>query len=157
MTSLNRLMGLPVVFRGEKIGQIERAIVDEAGKSLRGIVVRSGIRPAKWLSVAEITALGGVSVVCGKKPCRLPKDADFSLSRVKDTSGLRLGVVTDVLLDERSYAVCGLEISSGPVDDFMHGRKLATEFVVKKSRLNQRRGDVLIPCGKLTSQSKREE
>ena len=157
MTSLNRLMGLPVIFGGEKIGQIERAIVDEKGRALRGIVIRSGIRPAKWLNAREITALGGVSVICGKKPRRLPKDADFSLSRVKDTSGLRLGVVTDVLLDDETYAVYALEISSGPVDDFMCGRSFATEFVVEKSRLDARRGDVLIPCGRLSANYLKEE
>ncbi len=157
MTSLNRLLGLPVVFNGQKIGQIERAIVDEKGRSLHGIVVRSGIRPAKWLGAKEIAALGGVSVLCKTKPQKLPKDADFSLSRVQDTSGLRLGVVTDVLLDDETFSVFALEISSGPLDDFMRGRSYCKEFVVKKSRINPREGDVLIPCGKLSADYLREE
>lgn len=150
MTSLNRLVGLPVVLNGRKIGQIERAILNKSGKKLSGMVVRDGIRGAKWLKSDDIVALGGISVLSQKPLGKLPKDARFSLSRVQDTSGLRLGMVTDAFLNPETMEVIALEISSGPVDDFMHGRLYAREFVVKDSKVRHEEGDVLIPCGGLT-------
>lgn len=151
VTSLNRLVGLPVVLNGRRIGQIERAFLNKSGKMLGGIVVRNGIRGAKWLSHAHVLALGGVCVLAKDEPEKVPKDARFTLSRVQDTSGLRLGVVTDALIDTDSMQVMALEISSGPVDDFMHGRLYAKEFVVKISRASPEEGDVLIPCGGLSA------
>ena len=87
--------------------------------------------------------LGRLSVICARKPGRLPKEAAFRLFRVTDSNGARIGLVTDVLLDEASLRVTALEISSGPVDDLITGRWYATAFDV---RALGNTGHVTVPC-----------
>ncbi|MBQ8536381.1 MAG: hypothetical protein IJ461_03135 [Clostridia bacterium] len=131
MTSLNRLIGLPVVLKGRRQGQVEQGILDPSGKSLRGLVIRNGIRGAKWLPASQISALGGVSVLTQTPPQRLPRNVQMRLGPVWDTSGLRLGMVTDVYLDD-DLSVSALEISLGPLDDYRFGRMLTQAYTLLK-------------------------
>lgn len=128
MTSMNRLIGLPVVFKGRTLAQVESGILDASGKSLHGLVVRRGMGGAKWLSSNQIFTLGGVSVIACQPPQRLPSACQLDLGPVWDPSGLRLGEVTDAYLDAATLRVTGLEISLGPLDDWRFGRMLARSY-----------------------------
>ncbi len=143
MTGMKRLIGLPVILNGRQIGTVARGVVGEDGKRLSGLVVREGLRASRFLRAADILMLGRLSVICAKKPGRMPREAAFRLFRVTDANGARIGLVTDVLLEEASLRVAALEISSGPVDDLIAGRWYATAFDV---RAMGGTGHVTVPC-----------
>ena len=143
MTGMNRLIGLPVIWEGRQIGTVMRGVVAQDGKRLRGLVVRGGLRASRWIAAEDIALLGRLSVISRQRPARLPRCAGYRLFRVTDADGARIGVVTDVVLDEKSLRVTALEISSGPVDDLLSGRWFATAFDVKSGGAT---GRVTIPC-----------
>ena len=150
VTSMNRLVGLPVICQGRRLGQVEQAVLQKSGKKLLGIVVRNGIRGAKWLKITDIQTIGGVSILSRGSLEKLPPEAGFTLGQVQDTSGLRLGQVTDVYLDPETSQVAALEVSTGPIDDLLHGRWICRDFVVRTPnpvRNDSSQGLVLIPCG----------
>ena len=143
MTGMKRLIGLPVILDGRQIGTVVRGVVRQDGKTLHGLVMRDGLRASRYVDAADIDMLGRLSVLCTRKPGRVPKQAAFRLFRVTDANGARIGLVTDVLLDESTLRVAALEISSGPVDDLIAGRWYATSFHV---RAMGGTGQVTIPC-----------
>ena len=141
------MIGLPVIVDGKTIGSVMRGVLNEDGRALRGIVIRGGLRGARWLPREQIHLVGKISVICKGKPERVPKEAGYRLFRVTDADGTRLGMVTDALFHEETLRVAALEISSGPVDDLTDGRWYATSFHVQ-------------PCGEtghVTVNGKREE
>ena len=143
MTGMKRLIGLPVVVDGKQIGTVARGVVRPDGRALLGLVVREGIKSSRFLPAEDIGMLGRLSVIGTKKPERMPREAGYRLFRVTDANGARVGLVTDVMLDEKTLRVTALEISSGPVDDLIDGRWFATAFHV---RSYGGVGHVTIPC-----------
>lgn len=143
MTGMKRLIGLPVIQDGRQIGTVERGVLCRDGKSLSGLLIREGLRTSRWINADSITLLGQLSVLCRMPPVRPPRDSAFRLFRVTDANGLRIGIVTDALLDEQTLSVVALEISSGPLDDLLDGRFFATGFHVKSYGVT---GHVTIPC-----------
>lgn len=131
VTGLKKMIGLPVVIHGETAGSVLRGVLSRDGRRLRGIVIRGGLRGARWLPREQISLVGQLSVIAEGRPHRLPKDADYRLFRVSDAEGARLGIVTDALLHEDTLQVAGLEISAGPLDDLFDGRWYATSFSVR--------------------------
>jgi uncharacterized protein YrrD len=144
MTSLRKLIGLPVVLDGRNAGHILRAVLTRDGKKLRGLILRGGMRGPRWLSREQILLIGKVSVIGSGQPRKVPKDAEYKLFRVSDADGTRLGVVSDAILHEETLEVVALEISSGPVDDLVDGRWLATAFTVQCASTGNA-GHVTIP------------
>ena len=125
------MIGLPVVIDGKAAGRVVRGVLTEDGRALRGVVIRGGLKPPKWLRRDQIALVGQVSLLAGGKPARLPRDADYRLFRVSDADGARLGVVTDALINEETLRVAALEISFGPLDDLTEGRWFATAYHVQ--------------------------
>ena len=132
MTGIQGLIDLPVIRGGKTVGLLEQAVLEESGKKLRGIIIREGLGGAKWVDRDNIQTVGGVSDLVSGELKRPPKEAGFRLGRVQDTSGLRLGTVTDALINPETLEVEALEISNGPLDDLLHGRWLANDFVLRK-------------------------
>ena len=139
---LNGVLGLPVILRGRMVGRVERAVVTADGRSLRGLAIRRGLGGAKWVETRSIAVLGEVSVIVDGEPTRLPHEADFSLRMVKDTAGMTLGWVTDVLLNPETFHVTGLELTLGLMEELLGGRLIARSWTVVPGT-NQ----VLVPCG----------
>ena len=144
MTSLKRLIGLPVVLDGQGAGHVMRGVVTRDGKNLRGLVVRLGIQGARWLPREQITLMGKVSVIGTGETRKLPKDAEYRLFRVSGADGTRLGVVSDCIIHNETLQVMALEVSLGPVDDLICGRWLATCFNVRPGLVSMT-GHVYIP------------
>ena len=115
---LTRVLGLPAVLRGRSQGHVERAVLENDGHALRGLIVRRGFGGAKWV-------------------------ARDSLRTVKDTRGLTLGCVTDVLISADNLLVSELEVSLGLIDDFRDGRRRIRHFSASPD------GDVLVPEGEI--------
>ena len=143
MTGMNKLIGLPVIHNGRQIGTVERGVLTISGKALQGLLVHEGLRAARWLEASSISLIGQMSILCSAPPVRPPRQSAFKLFRVTDANGMRIGIVTDVILDETTLKVAALEISSGPLDDLMDGRFFATSFDVKSYGTT---GHVTIPC-----------
>lgn len=127
------MIGLPVIINGENAGNVLRGVLTCDGKNLRGIIMRGGIKGARWLPREQISLVGQLSVIADGKPRRLPKDSDYRLFRVSDGEGARLGIVTDALLHEDTLRVAALEISTGPLDDLFDGRWFATHYSVRSA------------------------
>ena len=125
------MIGLPVIVNGRQRGNVLRGVLAKDGKSLRGLVIRGGLRGARWLSREQISLVGKISVIAKGKAGRVPKDAAYHLFRVTDPDGTRLGVVTDALFNEETLRVSALEISGGPLDDLIDGRWYATAYHVR--------------------------
>ena len=136
------MIGLPAMIDGRSAGCVMRGVLTEDGHALRGIVMRGGLRGARWLPRDQIQLVGKVSVIAHGKPRRIPKGTDFRLFRVTDPHGDRLGIVTDALLHEETLRVAALEISAGPLDDLTSGRWYATAFAVQPGGIT---GHVTIP------------
>ncbi|MBR5108856.1 MAG: hypothetical protein IK099_01575 [Clostridia bacterium] len=128
---MKKMIGLPVVINGRQRGNVLRGVLSEDGKALRGLVMRGGLRGARWLPREQITLVGQISVIARGKAGRVPKDAGYHLFRVTDPDGTRIGIVTDALFNEETLRVSALEISSGPLDDLIDGRWYATAYHVQ--------------------------
>lgn len=136
------MIGLPVIMDGKAAGCVMRGVLTEDGRALRGIVMRGGLRGARWLPREQIELVGKISVIAQGKPRRVPREADYRLFRVSDPDGERLGIVTDALFNEETLRVAAIEISAGPIDDLTGGRWYATAYSV---RPNGCTGHVTIP------------
>lgn len=145
MIRLSGLMGLPVVLSGRVVGCVERGVLTRDGRRLRGLILRRGLGAARWTPEENVVLLGTVSVIIDRRPGRVPPDADFAFTLVKDTSGLCLGHVTDVWIDPVTRRSGALEVSLGPVETLNCGRLLAHTF--RASPAPDDPGQVLVPSG----------
>lgn len=128
---LGRVVGLPAVLGERLMGHVERAVLDEGGKQLQGLVLRRGLGGARWAGREEIRLLGDVSVILRARPGRPPRSADFCLRAVKDESGLTLGRVTDVFVCPETLAVTALEVSLGLMEELLQGRRIIRRWTVR--------------------------
>lgn len=131
LTTLNRLVGLPVVRQGKEIGLVERAVPDEAARRLHGIVVRRGLGAARWLPPEAILWLGEKCIVAQKEPCLLPGDLPRPASLVYLTSGRLLGQVSDHILQGTSLRIVALEVCAGPLYRLAGKSSYATDYQVQ--------------------------
>ena len=115
LTSLNRMTGLPVVWRERQMGYVERAVVDLNGMCLDGVVVRRGIGSARWAPRAGIVLIGKNSVVLSHPPVRMPGRQLTELRRALPAGGGNAAMVSDVILSGDTLRIAALEVSQGPV------------------------------------------
>lgn len=128
---LCRVLGLPVILGARVLGHVERAVLDEEGHALRGLMIRRGLGSAKWVDRTDVGVLGDVSVILAARPCRPPRGADFALRTVKDESGLTLGLVTDAWISPDTMALTALEVTLGPLEDLRTGRRRVHRWTVQ--------------------------
>ncbi|MDR1262209.1 MAG: hypothetical protein LBK46_01820 [Oscillospiraceae bacterium] len=139
MTRANRLIGLPVVREGSRLGVVDGVNVSPCGRRLAGLFLQTGRLRAGYLPSESIRLLGENAVLADGPESRWVKR--FALRRARDTSGLKLGIVTDALVDEHALSVEAVELSFGPIDDLMRGRCWVDSFSVEPES-----GDVIVPC-----------
>lgn len=131
MTSLRQMIGLPVVWQDTTLGFVERAVLNDEARRLRGVVIRRGLGNARWIPSRMILTVGEKCVlVCGET-LRLPKQAELTLTRAYLTTGECVGLVTDALLDGATMRVSALEVSNGPLYWLMGKRAYATGYRVR--------------------------
>lgn len=128
---LGRILGLPAVMGARVVGHVERAVPDETGKHLMGFVIRRGLGGAKWADAASVEMLGDVSLILRSRPERHHRDKAYTISSVKDESGLTLGRVTDWWISRDTLDVTALEISLGPFEDLRRGRCTIRRWTVQ--------------------------
>lgn len=133
------MIGLPVVREGSRLGVVDGVNVSPNGRSLAGLYLQTGSLRAGYLPAESIRLLGENAVLADGASSRRAKR--FALRRARDTSGLKLGVVTDALIDESALSVEAVELSFGPIDDLLRGRRWVDSFSVDPFS-----GDVIVPC-----------
>ena len=147
---LSRMLGLPGIHHGRMSGRVERTVAHPQGHALMGVILRKGLGSARWADRKSIAVLGEVSVILSEAPRRLPPDTNFSLGSVRDSGGMTLGWVTDVLFQPDCGAFSALEISLGPTEELLGGRYLIRSWPVHPSS-----GQVMIPCGCVLEHARR--
>ena len=116
-----------------------QADISEDLSSLHGIWVDAGIRGTVYISSEEIGMIGRVAITsdCPGKRKRLISSPLYH--RAVSTDGKRLGAITGVLVNDLSFSVDALELSSGLADDLIYGRRCISAFSV-----NRNTGEVVV-------------
>ncbi|HML46474.1 MAG TPA: hypothetical protein PKE04_06965, partial [Clostridia bacterium] len=92
-----------------------------------------------FIPADAIRVLGANAILVEDAP--LSRSPRFTLRRVRDTSGLKLGQVTDALVDENDLSIQAVELSFGPLDDLLRGRSWVRSYTVDPES-----GDVIVSC-----------
>ena len=142
LTSLNRMVGLPVVWQDRQLGYVERAVPDARARRLSGVVVRKGIGAAKWVSIDGIAVVGNRCVLIREKPGPVLDGQPGSLGRAFLTTGECVGEVTDVIIHGDSLRLEALELSPGPLYRLLGKRAYAAQYRVDG---DAREGEVVVP------------
>lgn len=139
---LGRILGLPAVCGERVVGHVERAVPDETGRHVQGLIIRRGLGGAKWADRSAIDVLGDVSVILKERPGRVPKGSDTALCSVKDEGGLTLGRVTDWWISKEDMGITALEVTLGLAEDLRTGRRRVRQWAVQSGEDGMQ---VLIP------------
>lgn len=142
LTSINRMIGLPVVWQDRQLGQVERAVPDLRNGWLDGMVVRKGIGAARWISRDAVLLAGESCVILNRKPVRMPEQGEEPVGRVFLTTGECVGGVTDAVLDGHTLRIAALEVCQGPLDLFRGRRYYADSYRVSSA---QGTAEVVVP------------
>lgn len=141
LTSLNRMVGLPVIWQDRQLGYVERAVPDPTAKRLAGVVVRKGIGSAKWLPSDAILVAGAQCVLARRKPMRMAEGDAGNLRQAFLTTGESAGEVTDAIILGDTLKMAALEVSPGPVYHLLGKRAYAVDFRVDRGT---RPGEVVV-------------
>ena len=142
LTSLNRMVGLPVIWQDRQMGYVERAVPDARVRRLSGVVVRRGIGGAKWVAAEAIALVGSRCVLVRQKPAAMPDDRPESPERAFLTTGECAGEVTDIILRSDTLHLKALELSPGPLYRLLGRCAYAPEY---RAGGGARAGEVVVP------------
>lgn len=132
ITSFGRMIGLPVVLGDREVGRVERAVPDADVRALGGLVVRRGIGGAKWVTADAIELVGQRCVMVRMRPSHAPKEDAARSTAALNTSGERLGEVTDALMRGDTLRVIALEVSRGPLYRIMGDSAYASSYAARR-------------------------
>ena len=128
LTSLQRMIGLPVILRDSRIGMVERAVADVSLRRLEGVVVRRGLGGARWLERGRILLVGKNCMLADGLPSKLPHMADETVRHAYLSTGEYAGVISDVVLDADTLLSGALEISRRPASRLMGKCMYAVQY-----------------------------
>lgn len=143
LTSLQKMIGLPVIWLDRQVGFVERAVPNAGNRRLSGIVVRRGLGSAKWAATDAIVMIGKRCVLLRQKPGRMPDGKEGALTRAYLTTGECVGEVADLVIAGETLRVMALEVSGGPFYRLMGQRAYAADYRVCDE--NGRTGEVVVP------------
>ena len=119
LTSLQRMIGMPVILQDCRIGFVEHARIDPSLHYLEGVVVRKGLGSARWLDGSRILLAGKNCLLADGRPSRLPRMEDAPARQVYLATGEYAGMVSDVMLNGETLFSSALEISQRPSSRLM--------------------------------------
>ena len=143
LTSLQRMVGLPVVWQDRQIGCVERAVPNAGARKLSGVVIRRGLGSAKWVAPDAIVMVGERCVLINRKPGHMPDGKECSLSRAFLTTGECVGEVTDAVIAGATLRLVALEVSGGPIYRLLGRRGYAADYRVRGAE--GKVGEVVVP------------
>lgn len=127
----SELYDLPVVDRvsGELVGYMRNVVCQPGKKKIEGIIYeeRGWMRRCRFIPWQAVSVIGEKSIVIdGSVKNKASKNVACAgrENRVYDADGSYIGRVSNYLIDERSGAVLGMELSASIVDDLKFGRKI---------------------------------
>lgn len=115
LTSLERITGMPVVWKDEQVGLVEQAVADAEARRLCGLIIRKGLRSARWCAAEDITLVGNECVLISQKPVTLPERRPSAMKQAFLANGQYAGQVTDGLLHPETLQLKAIQISPGPI------------------------------------------
>lgn len=128
LTSLERITGMPVVWKNEQVGLVEQAVADADAHRLCGLIVRKGLRGARWCAAEDITLVGKACVIISQKPVTLPEKRPSAMKQVFLATGQYAGQVTDGLIHPATLALKAIQISPGPIHRLFGYCAYASEY-----------------------------
>ena len=143
LTSLQRLIGMPVVLRDCRIGFVERAFADPSLRRLEGVVIRRGLGSARWLRGSQILLAGRTCLLADGTPARMPRIADETVRHAYLVTGEYAGVVSDVVLDAETLLAGALEISRSPSGRLMGQCMYTAQYSAASCKENVTAGELL--------------
>lgn len=138
MIRISKITGLTAVAdgTGRRLGTVERVALSADGLDAHGLVLRmrGWLRRKRFVPLGCIALWGEVTVAASGVqllPQAVSGRRDVIGMSVLDTSGERLGWVTDALIDEKTGSVSALEVSAGFWEDFAGGRFCVADFTMR--------------------------
>ena len=114
-------------------------------RQLDGIWISAGLRGTRYIPAESLELLGRVAVMAEDSGRRRSMRSKPLLKRAISTDGCRMGAITGAEIDELSFAVRALELSSGFWEDLVHRRQRVTRYTV-----NPDNGEVVIDPAEAT-------
>ena len=112
MKRMSKIISLPSVLHGtgRRLGLVERVCLSADGQDVAGLILRlyGPMRRKRFVPFGNIALWGEVAVAvraAEKIPAALRRQEEILGLTVLDTSGERLGWVTDALIDEETGRV----------------------------------------------------
>jgi len=133
LLSLSRMTGMPVVWKDQHMGYVERAVADWEARRLDGLIIRKGVAGARWVLASQIEVIGSGCIILMSRPQRLRERQEESQLPVFLTNGECAGEVTDVILSGETLSVRALEVCRGPVSRLLGRRQYASGFQLNHS------------------------
>lgn len=131
-----QIIGLPVVAldSGRRIGEVGDILYSAEDKTIRGLLLKT-----KWLRSDEVVPFGDVIsigsdavMVASSSVKQRLKDlprmnstqraAEFRQQQLLTASGELVGIVQDIVIDEKNGTLVAVELSDGLLNDLLSGR-----------------------------------
>ena len=138
MKNARSLIGLPVILESRELGRVSAVDPEDDLRALRGIYFSCGFMGTRFVPRDKLDLIGDVAVLVHAPGRKSPPCAPALPRRALSPDGARLGVITDAIVDEETFAIPMLELSGGYLDDLTRGRDLVGAFSVTQN------GDVVI-------------
>jgi uncharacterized protein YrrD len=148
------ITGLPVIHAatGREVGKVSEWLLDEDGDAVSAFIAEgSGWLPQRRVfSFRDILELGRDAIFVrrdGSHAAGDPPEVEGHPTqrvlgkRVLSEKGDDLGVVEDVLFEEQTGRITGWRLSSGLIDDILHGRQV----LESQARVNIGEDVVILP------------
>lgn len=130
LTSVRRMVGMPVIWQDRQVGCVERAVPDLRAGRLLGMAVRRGMGGARWTEADAVTVIGRGCVVLARRPVRMTGEMPWMENDVFLITGEPAGSVMDVLINARTLRVEALEISYGPLHHLLGNRAYTCSYTM---------------------------
>ena len=111
---LDQLTGMPVVWQGRLVGMVEHGVTDAQASRLMGLIIRHGLRAARWVPSHGISLIGRNCVAIAVPPGRLPLQLPQRVSRMYREDGSLLGVVTDAVIASPETVTAAAKLGLSP-------------------------------------------
>ncbi|MBQ8507935.1 MAG: hypothetical protein IJ466_10965 [Clostridia bacterium] len=141
MRKIRNLIGMPVLYKRQKLGRLVQAELSEDLKRLEGIWVDCGLKGNRYIAAEHLGMIGEVAVMVDDRGKRRRCRGNSLLYRATGTDGSRLGAAVGAEIDELSFLVSALEVTHGLWDDLYEGRTRAESYTVHPEKTEVVIGD----------------
>ena len=127
----SQLYNLPVIDRdsGNILGYMRGISCQPVNKKIDGIIYedKSLLRRCHYVPWQAVAVMGDFSIIidCSTKGKHCKNlNSTFTSNKLYSSDGRYLGSISNYLIDEKTGAVLGMELSTSIVDDLKNGRKI---------------------------------